>query len=168
MANHGDGRTTEEPTAHVIFELDAEDGWPPVASERVWAYDVGDSRYVIDNVPWFVHDLAVGDLVRAVSPDSQSHPIFQRHLDRSDHVTIRLICFRDGPLGGDLALAMEPFTRLGVYAEGVAQYGMLALDVKPGDPLDHIAAALRAGVANGSWEMEEGRITQAWIDASSA
>jgi hypothetical protein len=82
-------------------------------------------------------------------------------------VTIRLICFRNGPLGGDLALAKEPFTRFGVYAEGVAQYGMLALDVKPGDPHGHIAAVVRAGVANGSREMEEGRVTQAWIDASS-
>jgi len=44
MANHGDGRTAEEPTAHVIFELEVEDGWPPVASERVWAYDVGGLR----------------------------------------------------------------------------------------------------------------------------
>ena len=168
MADHGDGRTAEKPTAQVIFELEVEEGWPPVASERVWAYDVGDNRYVIDNVPWFVPDLAVGDLVRAVSPDSQSHPIFQRLLERSDHVTIRLICPRNGPLAGDLALAKEPFARLGVYAEGVAQYGMLALDVKPGDPLDDIAAVLGAGVDNGSWEMEEGRITQAWIDASSA
>jgi hypothetical protein len=126
MASHGDGRTAEEPTAHVIFELEVEDGWPPVALERVWAYDVGDNRYVIDNVPWFARDLAVGDLVRTVSPDPRSHPIFQRLLDRSDHVTIRLICFRNWPLGGDLALAKEPFTRLGVYAKGVTQYGMLA------------------------------------------
>ena len=40
--------------------------------------------------------------------------------------------------------------------------------MSPGDPLDQIVAVLRAGVDNGSWEMEEGRITQAWIGAWSA
>lgn len=118
MAISGGGRTAEQPTAHVIFELEVEDGWPPVASERVWAFDVGDDRYVIDNVPWFVRDLAVGDVVEAVSRDARTHPVFRRVLERSGHVTIRLICLRSGSLAGDLAKAKEPFARLGVYVEG--------------------------------------------------
>jgi hypothetical protein len=156
----------EEPDAHVIFELTVEDGWPPVGSERLWAFHLGDDRYRIDNVPWFVRDLAVADVVRAHVPSSDSHPVFDEILERSDHVTIRLICFRSGPLGGDLAQALEPFTALGVYGEGVARYGMVALDIEPTAPLAAINAALRRGVDDGSWEYEEGRITQAWIAAT--
>jgi hypothetical protein len=136
-----------------------------VGAERVWAHALGADRYVIDNPPWFVPDLAVGDIVRAVPPDPRAHPVFQELLHRSDHVTLRLVCFRGGPLGGDLAAAKAPFTRLGVYAEGAAQFGMLALDVTPADPLEQLIAVLRAGVADGSWEFEEGRVTQGWIDA---
>jgi len=61
---------------------------------------------------------------------------------------------------------LEPFTALGVYGEGVSQYGMLALDIPPTAPLPAIVSALRVGTADGSWECEEGRITQGWIDAT--
>ena len=30
------------------------DDWPPVGAERVWAVDLGDDRYRIDDAPWFV------------------------------------------------------------------------------------------------------------------
>jgi len=162
--------TTEKPgpEARVIFELAVEDGWPPVGAERVWAHHLGGDRYRIDNPPWFVPDLAVGDVVRAQAPDSGSHPVFVEVVERSDHVTIRLICFRRGPLAGDLAKALEPFTALGVYGEGVQQYGMLALDIEPTAPLPAIVARLRQGEEDGSWEYEEGRITPAWIAATEA
>ncbi|NHA69127.1 DUF4265 domain-containing protein [Phycicoccus flavus] len=158
---------TSEPQAHVIVELDVVDGWPPVASERVWAHDLGGDRYVVDNPPWFVRDLAVGDVVRAVAPGTDRHPVFVELLERSDHCTIRLVVFRAGPLGGDLARAIEPFRRLGVYAEGAGRYGMLALDVEPDAPLTDLVAVLRAGVDDGSWEYEEGRIFGAWRAATS-
>lgn len=156
----------DSPSAHVIFDLAVEDGWPPVGSERLWAFHLGGDHYRIDNVPWFVHDLAVGDVVRAQAPDADSHPVFREVVDRSDHVTVRLICFRQGPLGGDLARALAPFTALGVYGEGVSQYGMVALDIEATAPLHAIVATLRRGVDDGSWEYEEGRVTQAWIDAT--
>jgi hypothetical protein len=85
----------------VVFELEVdEDGWPPVGGERVWAFDLGDDLYRIDNVPWFVRDLAVGDVVVAVPPGPENHPVFRRIHTRSEHLTIRIICFRGGPLAG--------------------------------------------------------------------
>ncbi|MFL6109609.1 MAG: DUF4265 domain-containing protein [Marmoricola sp.] len=150
-----------------MFQLETdEDGWPPVGSERVWAFHLGGDRYRIDNVPWFVRDVAVGDVVRAQAPDADSHPVFIEMVEQSDHVTIRLVCFRSGPLEADLARALEPFTALGVYGEGASQYGMLALDIPPTAPLPAVVSTLRAGVEDGSWVYEEGRITLEWIDAT--
>jgi hypothetical protein len=157
--------SSQQPDAHVVFEFEVEDGWPPVAAERVWAFRLGGDRYRIDNVPWFVRDLAVGDVVRAVSPDADTQPVFVELLERSDHVTIRLVCFRAGPLRGDLASAMARFEGLGLYCEGVGQYSLL-IDIGPADPLPEIVTVLRRGQADGSWEYEEGRITDAWIAAS--
>lgn len=137
-----------------------------MASERLWAFDLGDDLYRIDNVPWFVRDLAVGDVVRALAPTADSNPVFTELLERSDHVTIRLICFRSGPLNGELARALRPFTELGVYGEGAPQYGMVALDIEPTAPLPTIVTTLRRGVEDGSWEYEEGRVTPAWISAT--
>ena len=64
--------------------------------QRVWAFHLGVDHYRIDNAPWFVRDLAVGDVVRAEEPDAGSNPVFVEIVTRSDHVTIRLICFRTG------------------------------------------------------------------------
>ncbi|MFL6061625.1 MAG: DUF4265 domain-containing protein [Marmoricola sp.] len=150
-----------------MFDLEVDDsGWPPVGAERVWAFHLGGDRYRIDNPPWFVRDLAVGDVVRAQAPNADSHPVFVELVERSDHVTIRLVCFRSGPLKGDLARALEPFTALGVDGEGAAQHGLIALDIQPTAPLPAVVSALRAGVEDGSWEYEEGRITQDWIEAT--
>ncbi|MGO4604582.1 DUF4265 domain-containing protein [Terrabacter sp. 2YAF2] len=107
MQTQGWVRTRGSPRRRAaIFELAVEDGWPPVGSERAWAFHLGEDRYRIDNPPWFVPDLAVGDVVRAEASQPDSHPVFKEIVQRSDHVTIRLICFRDGPLG-------RPGTRVG-------------------------------------------------------
>lgn len=155
------------PRAHVVFPLvQDDDGWPPVGSERVWALPLGADTYRIDNVPWFVRNIAVGDIVRAIPDSPTTHPLFIEVVQPSDHVTIRLICFRSGGLQGDLGKALAPFTRLGVYGEGVTQYGMLALDIEPSAPIEQVVALLRQGVSDGWWEYEEGRITPAWIAAT--
>ena len=60
---------------HVIFPLEVDvDGWPPVSAERVWAFDLGDGRFRIDNPPWFVRNLAVGDIVEAQAPENGNTP----------------------------------------------------------------------------------------------
>jgi len=141
-------------------------GWPPVAAERLWASDLGDDRYRIDNAPRFVPDLAVGDVVIAIAPGPDAHPVFDRIESRSDHLTIRIICFRRGPLEGRLAPVVEVFTPLGVWAEGAEQYGMVALDVPPAVVLHALHERLLAGQEDGGWEWEEGRITDAWIRAT--
>lgn len=110
-----------------------------------------------------MRDLAAGDVVHAVAATAETHPIFRGVIERSGHVTVRLIGLRDGPLGGDWSRASAPFTALGVYAEGMAQYAMLALDIEPDAPMNEVITVLRDGVANGSWEYEEGRVTDDWV-----
>jgi hypothetical protein len=156
----------ESPDAHVIFDLEVDEGgWPPVSAERVWATHLDGERYCIENAPWFVRDLAVGDIVRARAFDEESHPTFIELLERSDHITIRLICFRDGPLGGDLGRAAAPFVSMGAWAEGAPQYNMLALDIEPSLPLADVKGLLERGSNDGTWAYEEGRITPAWLAA---
>lgn len=149
--------------AHVVFELEAdEDGWPPVRSERVWAHALGEDHYRIDNPPWFVPDLAVGDIVRASTPHPESDPVFQEMVERSDHVTVRIIVFKDGPLGGQLQPVFDAFTPFGVHCEGAHQYRIVALDVPADASLRGIHTRLLKGTRDGSWAYDEGRITVRW------
>ena len=49
----------------VRFKLDVDhDGWPPAESEGLWAEPLGDDTFRVDNTPWFVRNLASGDVVR--------------------------------------------------------------------------------------------------------
>ncbi len=155
------------PDAHVVFPLEVDDqGWPPVSAERVWAYSLGDNEYRIDNTPWFVRDLACDDVVSATAPDDASHPVFSHMVRKSEHLTIRIICFRRGPLEGNLQAVVDAFIPLGVFAEGVTQYGMVALDVPRTAALRPIFDRLVTGQEDGSWEWEEGRINDAWRAAT--
>jgi hypothetical protein len=166
MVNDGSGyRLTvgTDELVHVVFPLDVGgDGWPPVVAERVWAYDLGGGRFRIDNPPWFVRNLAVGDIVEAQAPATDQHPVFTSLITPSSHLTIRIICFRSGPLQGSLQAVLDRFVPLGVYAEGVAQYGMVALDIPPQADKRQVYAELMRGSADGSWEWEEGRIDDGW------
>ncbi|WP_425309938.1 DUF4265 domain-containing protein [Ammonicoccus fulvus] len=111
-------KSHSDADAQIVFDLEVDDGWPPVGSERVWAQHLEDDLYRICNPPWFVPELAVGDVVRAQAPDGDSHPAFVEVVEPGDNATIRLICFSRGPLQGDLARAPAPFTALGIYGEG--------------------------------------------------
>lgn len=149
--------------AHVVFPLEVDgEGWPPVGAERVWAFELGDDCYQIDNPPWFVRDLAVGDVVRARAVADEQHPMFEALIRPSEHLTIRIICFRSGPLEGSLRAVLDRFVPLGTYAEGVAQYGMVALDVPPGADKRAIYQELLRGASDGSWDWEEGRTNDEW------
>jgi hypothetical protein len=88
--------------------------------------------------------------------------VFTSLITPSSHLTIRIICFRSGPLQGSLQAVLDRFLRLGVYAEGVAQYGMVVLDVPPQADKREVYAELVRGSDDGSWEWEEGRTNDAW------
>lgn len=148
---------------HVIFELDVEDGWPPVSAERMWARDLGNDRYRLDNVPWFVRGIAEGDVVRALPEAGEGWPVFVERLEWSGNLTIRVIPFRNGPLGGDLQAVLDAFIPLGATGEGAGTYPIVALTVPADADQPAIKALLRAGTADGRWEFEEGCVDDAWI-----
>lgn len=70
------------------LQQDAE-GWPPASVETLWAMKVGDDLYKIDNIPFFVHTLAMGDVVRAISQNEMLE--FQEIISFSGHSTVRIM-----------------------------------------------------------------------------
>ncbi|HEX6508122.1 MAG TPA: DUF4265 domain-containing protein [Chloroflexota bacterium] len=56
----------------------------------------------------------------------------------------------------------DAFKAVGVSGEGIEQYGLVALDVAPEADLRAVKQILRHGVADGSWEFEEGNVSGAW------
>lgn len=84
----------------VIFALEIEDGWPPVAAEGVWCEVIGD-LYKLKSTPVFIKGLAVGDIFRA-SPDPINHQIFDFSIDQPSGRS--LIWFMENENGEDIQI----------------------------------------------------------------
>ncbi|HEV2636992.1 MAG TPA: DUF4265 domain-containing protein [Actinocrinis sp.] len=143
----------------------AADGWPPVGSESMWAVDLGGGLARVDNVPWFVPRIAANDVVRA-APDEHGTLWFVERVTASGNCTIRVLPFPDGALAGSRKAVIDLFEPMGVYGEGVEQYGLVALDVPPGADLAAVKGQLIRGQHEGWWNFEEGCVGDAWIEAS--
>ncbi|MCX5443799.1 MULTISPECIES: DUF4265 domain-containing protein [unclassified Streptomyces] len=151
----------------VRFALDQdEEGWPPVGGESLWAVDVGDELVRIDNVPFFVRDLACGDIVRTrVEGDGRRY--FQERVQWSGNCTVRVIPFSDGPSRLERQAVLDLFAPLGVSGEGVDQFGMVALNVPANADFMAIRELLTQGSTDGRWDYEEGCVGDAWETATS-
>jgi len=157
--------TDESATSDLVkvwFELPQDsERWPPAVSEGLWARRVAPDVVRLDNTPWFVCNVACGDLVRVRQGDDGLLWVTDK-LQWSGHCVIRLIPFRDGPWQDSGQWILDAFAPLGVSGEGIEQYGMVALDVPPDADLAAIRRLLQDGQRDGWWDYEEGCIGDAW------
>ncbi|MFC8387273.1 MULTISPECIES: DUF4265 domain-containing protein [unclassified Streptomyces] len=151
----------EGPYVKVHFRLEIEDDRPPASVESLWAVDQGDGTVRLDNIPWFVRDIACGDIV-ATEPDEEGVRWAGEVVRRSGNCTIRLIVFRDGGSEAARQSVIDAFHGLGVHGDGMERFRMVALDVPPAADLAKVQRLLRHGVAEEWWDMEEGCVTARW------
>ncbi|MEV0582730.1 DUF4265 domain-containing protein [Nonomuraea sp. NPDC050310] len=145
----------------VVFELEQdEDGWPPAGSERLWAIPVAPGRVRLDNIPFFVRGVACGDVVRT-ELDAEGTIWAKEVVEFSDNCTIRVVPGRNGDLEGDLNTVLNLFAPLGVEGEGLAQFGLVALNIPPAADLAGAKRLLVEG-QDGWWDYEEGSVTAVW------
>jgi hypothetical protein len=78
-----------EPNAKIVFRVPAEDGTEDV--ETLWAFDLGNDEYRIDNLPYFAYGVSWNDIVFAPLDDEDGRPTFQKVIEKSGNRTIRLI-----------------------------------------------------------------------------
>ena len=58
----------ENEVVKIRFGLEqGADGYPPRGNEGLWAAPLGGGAYRVANLPWFVPDVALGDVVHAVA-----------------------------------------------------------------------------------------------------
>ena len=96
----------------------------------MWTFTLGDYRYRLDNIPWYVRGIACYDVVEAVSFNPDEVPIFTRVIEHSGHLTIRLILSgeRTAPT---LLVVLAEFDELGAAGEVDPHRGLIALDIPP-------------------------------------
>ncbi|MFY0566156.1 DUF4265 domain-containing protein [Archangium lansingense] len=76
----------------VLFKLEKEDeDYPPVDYERLWAKPLGQGLFEIDNIPFFVRGISVGDVVAA--QQGEGEVVFSALVRASGSSTLRVIVF---------------------------------------------------------------------------
>ncbi|GGW71353.1 DUF4265 domain-containing protein [Streptomyces xantholiticus] len=149
----------------VVFQLEQNDGWPPVASERLWAIPVDVDLVRIDNVPWFVRDLALNDIVRTRT-DARGAFAAVGKVSWSGNCTVRIIPYGSGRFAGDPQGVVDIFSPLGVHAEAIEKFGMIALSVPPSADIPGVKGLLIQGSEADWWDYEESCIGNVWVGAN--
>ncbi len=136
-----------EDTKLVKVELRRDDG----EVETLWAFDLGQGQYKLDNTPWYAYCVSTGDVIEAEREDPAGFPVFKRVVAKSGYRTVRITS--DTDFTDDL---FEEIKSLGCSFEG-ANRRYVAIDVPPAVQLNAVAdflteSKIRWEHADPTWE----------------
>lgn len=80
----------EEPTAKVLFRVEYGDD-DSADVETLWAFDLGNDNYKIDNLPYFAYGVSWNDVVYAPYDADEERATFKHVVSKSGNRTIRII-----------------------------------------------------------------------------
>lgn len=78
-----------EPSAKVLFRVPHEDD-DGADVETLWAFDLGNDRYKLDNLPYFAYGVSCDDVVLAPFDEDEGFPTFQKVVTKSGNRTVRI------------------------------------------------------------------------------
>jgi hypothetical protein len=133
----------------VVFDLDVEDGYPPVASEGLWCQKSEAGEYVVDNVPFYVVGVSLGDTVSASLEDGNY--FCDGILSGGGHSTIRVVFF-DANVVDAVRAGLE---LLQCAWESMKVGTFTAVDVPPEADYDQVLAYLQKFSDERALEFEE-------------
>ena len=135
------------------FELQVDDGWPPVSVEPVWATKLSDSTAQLENAPFFAVGAARLDTVRIER--SEAGPWrFVSVEQPSGHSVVRVIAAD----AADLPAIIDAMVQLGCAYEASFIETLVAFDVLPDSEFGPIRAFLDNAENQGRLDYDEGSI----------
>lgn len=115
----------------LLFALDVNDGWPPVGAEGVWCERV-DGNYKLVNTPFFIPNLALGDIFSAIPDEVNDHVFEFEVLKESGHSLIWVMNNK----GIQTDVFIEGLNRVGCSVEKLNQFSLMSIDVPPEVDMD--------------------------------
>jgi hypothetical protein len=137
----------------VLFRLEKDsEGYPPNDWESLWATELGKNKYAVDNIPFFVRGISLGD---KVSTSSHGNELHFEHVDEfSNHSVLRVIVFESS----DESELIDQLVQFGCEYEGSHIEGLIAFDLPPTVDYYMVVRYLQRGEDDGKWEYEEASI----------
>jgi hypothetical protein len=105
-----------QPTAKVLFRVPNEDGSAEV--ETLWAFDLGNDQYKLDNSPFYAYSVSWQDIVYAPFDKDEERPTFRRVVSKSGNRTVRIIFESPVETGNESDRMLQGLVSLGCTYEG--------------------------------------------------
>jgi hypothetical protein len=118
-------------------------------TETMWVKEL-EEGYEIDNIPFYVKELALGDVV-AARPDASGVLWYSELIQPGGHSTIHLWFSREE----DVEPERETLRQMGCASEVSDLPRLVAVDVPPDAPYEKVRAFLEQGEAAGRFEYQE-------------
>ncbi|HEX8699276.1 MAG TPA: DUF4265 domain-containing protein [Myxococcaceae bacterium] len=118
-------------------------------TETLWMIK-RDAGYELDNIPFYVQELALGDIV-AVHPDESGALWFSELVRASGHSTLHLWFAQEK----DVEPVRAALRQLGCSSEGSDLPRLVAVDVPPEVPYEKVKDFLEQGERSGQFEYQE-------------
>jgi hypothetical protein len=103
------------PTVKVLFRVEESDGSASV--ETLWAYDLGENRYKLDNSAFYAYGVSWGDTVLAPHDDAEGHATFHAVVEKSGYRTVRVIFDPAVRRGNESDVTLKGLVKLGCEHE---------------------------------------------------
>jgi hypothetical protein len=128
----------------VAFKLTPDaDGWPPAVEETLWAEEIEDGVYSINNIPFYVRDVSPGDIIVA-TPDLKGVLRYELTLRWSKMSVIRVL----GASVERFPDLLQALKSAGCSYEGISNGTLYAVSVPPEAGYDAVVAMLEAAGAD--------------------
>jgi hypothetical protein len=117
-----------QPTAKVLFRVPNEDGSAEV--ETLWAFDLGNDQYKLDNSPFYAYSVSWQDIVYAPFDKDEERATFQRVVSKSGNRTIRIVFDSPVEKGNESDRVLQGLVSLGCSYEGASKK-YISLNIPP-------------------------------------
>jgi hypothetical protein len=104
------------PSAKVLFRVVEVDGSANV--ETLWAYELGEEHYKLDNSPFYAYGVSAGDTVFAPHDNAEGFPIFRSIVSKSGNRTVRIAFDPPVAAGNQSDDVLQGLVALGCDFEG--------------------------------------------------
>lgn len=131
--------SSSTPTAKVLFRVPEEDGSAQV--ETLWAFDLGNDEYRLDNSPFYAYSVSWQDVVSAPFSSTEKFPTFERVVRKSGNRTVRVIFDEAQQPGNKADQVLKGLQAIGCDFEG-ANRRLIAINIPAEVELSEVASLL--------------------------
>jgi hypothetical protein len=139
----------------IFFQLEQDDdGYPPVTVESVWAEEASPGQFVLDNIPFFITQATLGDVVEAAMDDGVL--TYKATVQHKGNSLVRVHYYKET----EPSHVREHLENLGCSTEMLSTYSLIAVNIPADVKLDAVQAFLQEGAHEGKWDYEEPLLMQ--------